>query len=79
MAQVKGYRGKTNGFYDVSHRFKWDMFYVRNLSFILDMQIMGLTITSTLSNIYTVFFNGKGRRKEKKIVDYSFETPEFLN
>ncbi|MGN6402064.1 MAG: sugar transferase [Flavisolibacter sp.] len=79
MAQVKGYRGKTNGFYDVSHRFKWDMFYVRNLSFILDMQIMGLTVTSTLSNIYTAFFNGNSRRKEKKIVDYSFETPEFLN
>jgi putative colanic acid biosynthesis UDP-glucose lipid carrier transferase len=78
MAQVKGYRGKTNGFYDVSHRFKWDMFYVRNLSFILDVQIMGLTITSTLSTLYIALFNVK-QKKEKKFVDYSLETPEFLN
>lgn len=77
MAQVRGYRGKTNGFYDVSHRFKWDMFYVRNLSFTLDMQIIGLTITSTLSTVYKVLFNKN--KKEKKAIDYSFDTPEFLN
>jgi putative colanic acid biosynthesis UDP-glucose lipid carrier transferase len=77
MAQVKGYRGKTNGFYDVSHRFKWDMFYVRNLSFILDMQIMGLTVTSTLLTVYAAIFNSK--KKDEKLADYSFETPEFLN
>lgn len=78
MAQVRGYRGKTNGFYDVSHRYKWDMFYIRNLSFILDMQIIGLTIKSMLLTVYNIMI-GKNHRQENKVVDYKFKAPEFLN
>lgn len=78
MAQVKGYRGKTHNFYDVSHRFKWDMFYVRNLSFILDMQIIGLTIVATFTAVYRALFH-RGRKQEEKVVEYRLELPEFLN
>lgn len=51
MAQVKGYRGMTVDYFDVFHRYKWDMFYVRNVSFKLDMRIIRLTITSTLASL----------------------------
>jgi putative colanic acid biosynthesis UDP-glucose lipid carrier transferase len=77
MAQVKGYRGKTRNFFDVSHRYKWDMFYVRNLSFSLDMRIVGLTITSTISSVYC---NLIGRREKTEPANtYELDTPEYLN
>ncbi len=49
MAQVKGFRGETNCFHDVSHRYKWDLFYVRNTSFILDLKIIHRTSVQTMS------------------------------
>ena len=78
MAQVKGYRGKTNDFFDVSHRYKWDMYYVKNLSFKLDIQIIGLTITSTLAMIYTTL-TGTKKEQESNTVVLSFESKELLN
>jgi putative colanic acid biosynthesis UDP-glucose lipid carrier transferase len=78
MAQVKGYRGKTYDFYDVSHRYKWDMFYVKNLSFRLDMRIIRLTITSTLSTIYFTMFTS-AKKKKTTAVDYDLKVPEYLN
>jgi putative colanic acid biosynthesis UDP-glucose lipid carrier transferase len=44
MAQVKGYRGKTQGFFDVFHRYQWDIFYVRNANLMLDLRIINQTI-----------------------------------
>ena len=76
MAQVKGYRGKTNDFYDVSHRFKWDMFYVRNLSFKLDMRIISLTIISVLSIIASSLFTSA---KKDKALKFNFQAEEHLN
>ena len=78
MAQVKGYRGQTSDYFDIAHRYKWDMFYVRNLSFRLDMQILKLTVTSTLSAIYNAFF-ASGKQQQTEIVDYVFEAPKYLN
>ena len=75
MAQVKGYRGHTIDFFDVSHRYKWDMFYVRNCSFRLDMRIMRLTITSTLKMIYSSFIV----QQKDESVSYQLESPEYLN
>jgi putative colanic acid biosynthesis UDP-glucose lipid carrier transferase len=75
MAQVKGYRGKTNDYYDVSHRYKWDMFYVKNRSLNLDMRIMGLTIVST----FTAVFSTLASRPGKQVVDFKLDTPEYLN
>ena len=77
MAQVKGYRGQTNDFYDVVHRYKWDMFYVRNLSLNLDLRIIRLTITGTFKAIFA-----KMLKQEQSILDnpvYSFEATEYLN
>lgn len=76
MAQVKGYRGKTNDFFDVAHRYKWDMFYVRNCSMRLDMQILKLTVSYTLTTIFSTL---AVRRSVRKKVDYQLESPEYLN
>ena len=76
MAQVKGYRGKTNDFFDVAHRYKWDMFYIRNCNMRLDMQILKLTLRYTLSTIYSMLFVRFGVRKKG---NYQLETPEYLN
>jgi putative colanic acid biosysnthesis UDP-glucose lipid carrier transferase len=54
MAQVKGYRGKTKSFYDVFHRYQWDIFYVRNANFMLDVRIINKTILQTLIAIFKV-------------------------
>jgi putative colanic acid biosynthesis UDP-glucose lipid carrier transferase len=75
MAQVKGYRGKTNDYYDVSHRYKWDMFYVKNRSLNLDMRIMGLTIVSTFTIVYSTIVS----RQRKEVVDFKLDTAEYLN
>jgi putative colanic acid biosynthesis UDP-glucose lipid carrier transferase len=75
IAQVKGYRGKTNDYYDVSHRYKWDMFYVKNRSLNLDMRIMGLTIVSTFTAVYSQLIS----RERKEIVEFKLDTPEYLN
>lgn len=77
MAQVRGYRGQTNDFYDVVHRYKWDMFYVRNLSLKLDLKIIRLTIANTLKAIFA-----KAIKQEPSILEnpvYSFEATEYLN
>jgi putative colanic acid biosynthesis UDP-glucose lipid carrier transferase len=78
MAQVKGLRGKTNSFFDVTHRYKWDMFYVRNLSLKLDMRILKLTVTSTLANLIStsLAFHKKSPPKPNS---FHFETKELLN
>jgi putative colanic acid biosynthesis UDP-glucose lipid carrier transferase len=77
MAQVKGYRGLTNNFFDVSHRWKWDMFYVKNLSFKLDMRIIKLTIGSIISVLFTALF--VANKKKAETIEYDFKACEYLN
>ena len=76
MAQVKGYRGKTSSFFDVAHRYKWDMFYVNNCSLNLDLLIFKLTIIATVCAMCA--FAGL---KERKIAEVNFQLdqPEYLN
>jgi putative colanic acid biosynthesis UDP-glucose lipid carrier transferase len=76
MAQVKGFRGQTIDNYDVVHRYKWDMFYIKNLSFRLDMRIIKLTITTTLSAIFVRAFAGK---EPLTANTFGFEAREILN
>lgn len=76
IAQVKGYRGKTTTVYDVVHRYKWDVYYIKNCSFSLDMKIVRLTITSTLSTVYCSFVKS---RKEETEITYQLDSPEYLN
>lgn len=54
------------------------MYYVKNLSFKLDIQIIGLTITSTLAMIYTTL-TGTKKEQESNTVVLSFESKELLN
>jgi putative colanic acid biosynthesis UDP-glucose lipid carrier transferase len=51
MAQVKGYRGETKDFYDIAHRYKWDIYYVKNNSFLLDLKIIHKTSVQTVAHV----------------------------
>ena len=77
IAQVKGYRGNTKDYFDVSHRYKWDMFYVKNRSFSLDVKIVGLTIRSTVLSVFNRY--PVKARKEEAASSYKLDTPEYLN
>jgi lipopolysaccharide/colanic/teichoic acid biosynthesis glycosyltransferase len=51
MAQVKGYRGRTDNFHSIFHRYQWDAFYVRNARPALDFKILRLTVRQTIKSI----------------------------
>lgn len=53
MAQVRGYRGPTDTFYSIFHRYQWDAFYVRNASPSLDFRIMRITAKQILQSIFS--------------------------
>jgi putative colanic acid biosysnthesis UDP-glucose lipid carrier transferase len=51
LSQVRGYRGPATSFDSVLRRYQWDSYYVRNVSFYLDLKIMldtGLLIAKSL-------------------------------
>ena len=52
MAQIMGYRGITNNFNSIFHRYHWDAFYIRNASTELDFQIIFITARQTVKNIF---------------------------
>ena len=53
MAQVKGYRGRTDNFHSIFHRYQWDAFYIRNARPALDFKILRLTVGQTLNSIFS--------------------------
>jgi putative colanic acid biosynthesis UDP-glucose lipid carrier transferase len=53
MAQVKGYRGKTDNFHSIFHRYQWDAFYVRNARPALDLKILRITALQTIRIIFS--------------------------
>jgi putative colanic acid biosysnthesis UDP-glucose lipid carrier transferase len=53
MAQVKGYRGRTDNFHSIFHRYQWDAFYIRNARPSLDFKIMRLTARQTIKSIFS--------------------------
>jgi putative colanic acid biosynthesis UDP-glucose lipid carrier transferase len=53
MAQVKGYRGRTDNFLSIFHRYQWDAFYVRNARPALDFKILRLTAIQTVRSIFS--------------------------
>ncbi len=57
MAQVKGYRGETHCIYDISHRYRWDVFYVNNYSFLLDVKIIYKTYIQTVAAVLNLSEN----------------------
>ncbi len=44
LAQVRGYRGEIEKDSDIQNRIKFDIFYIENWSFLLDMKIMVQTV-----------------------------------
>ena len=79
MAQVKGYRGETNGYYDIFHRYKWDMFYVRNAGFRLDMRIIRLTISYTFNTIISKYLQKLRKEQTTTYLFEPLEAKEYLN
>lgn len=53
MAQVKGYRGRTESFLSIFHRYQWDAFYIRNARPALDFKILRITASQTIKSIFT--------------------------
>ncbi len=49
LAQVKGYRGEIEKDSDIQNRIKFDIFYVENWSFLLDIKIIIQTIVNAIS------------------------------
>lgn len=47
-AQVNGYRGETKELYQMEKRVEYDVWYIENWSFFLDMKIIYLTIVNTI-------------------------------
>jgi len=47
-AQVKGYRGETKEVIDMKNRVEYDIWYIENWTFLLDIKIIWMTITNML-------------------------------
>ena len=58
MAQVKGYRGKVNSYFDITHRYKLDMFYIKKACFILDIKIILQTLSQVISLLGKLSYKG---------------------
>lgn len=48
LAQVSGCRGETRSVREMGHRIRFDVFYVRNMNFMLDIKIIALTVLRVL-------------------------------
>jgi len=53
MAQIKGYRGRTENFLSIFHRYQWDAFYIRNAMPALDFKILRVTASQTIKSIFS--------------------------
>jgi putative colanic acid biosysnthesis UDP-glucose lipid carrier transferase len=47
-AQVSGYRGETKELIDMKKRVEYDIYYIENWNFLLDLKIIGLTLKNML-------------------------------
>ena len=65
LAQVKGYRGPTNDFESIFHRYQFDAFYVRNASIWLDIRIIRKTAAQTLRGIFSKLFQTSDNHSHK--------------
>lgn len=48
LAQAKGYRGEINDMFDMNARLRYDLFYIKNWSFLFDIKIILLTFYSLI-------------------------------
>jgi putative colanic acid biosynthesis UDP-glucose lipid carrier transferase len=52
MSQVRGCRGPATSFASIFRRYQWDAYYVRNVSFLLDLRIMAETGWLMLTSLF---------------------------
>jgi len=52
MSQVRGYRGPATTFQSIFRRYQWDAYYVRNISFSLDVKVMSETGLLILKSLF---------------------------
>ena len=48
LAQISGCRGETRSVREMNHRIRFDVFYIRSLSFAVDLQLIVKTVLSVL-------------------------------
>lgn len=68
LAQVKGYKGKVNSLFDITHRYRFDMFYIKKACFLLDLRIIFGTFLQVLSSVSN-FSQRRYERMEEQIPD----------
>lgn len=49
LAQVSGCRGETRSIREMNHRVRFDVFYIKNVSFAMDLKLIGLTVLSAIT------------------------------
>ena len=52
ISQIRGYRGPAISFQSIFRRYQWDAYYVRNISFSLDLKIMSETGLLMLKSVF---------------------------
>jgi putative colanic acid biosynthesis UDP-glucose lipid carrier transferase len=48
LAQTKGFRGEIETTQDIVNRIKYDIYYIENWSFVLDIKIIIITIINVI-------------------------------
>ena len=71
LAQIKGYRGVIQTRNCMTNRFVWDLLYIKNASFYLDLQIIRLTARQTIMGLFEKLTTLFSTRKEKRLVKRS--------
>ncbi len=57
LAQVKGHHGPTVDYESIFTRYHWDAAYIRSASFSLDLKIISLTFSQSITNILISFYS----------------------
>jgi putative colanic acid biosysnthesis UDP-glucose lipid carrier transferase len=52
LAQIKGYHGPAIGEESIISRYEWDVFYIKNASFWLDIRIVHQTGVQSIANLF---------------------------
>lgn len=68
LAQIKGFRGPTQTELSITQRFKWELFYLKKASLLLDVVIILITTAQTITHFFTIvyrFTNGKNYSGKK--------------
>ncbi len=59
MAQIKDYIGEINGERELRKRIQWDIYYMKNRSTLLDIQILWTTFTKVFQKAFGMFSDKK--------------------